>query len=83
MSSILYVFVSLNAMKLTENIRVLHKRTTLAIMPILAIEILLHENKKKSSDKMLPPVRIKSIPLINLWFQVQHSPFSANLASAR
>ena len=27
---------------------------------------------------MLPQVRIEPGPLINLWFQVQHSPFWAN-----
>ena len=27
---------------------------------------------------MLPPVGIEPEPLINLWFQVQHSPFSAS-----
>ena len=31
---------------------------------------------------MLPPVRIEPRPLINLWFQVQHSPFWANWAFA-
>ena len=30
---------------------------------------------------MLPPLRIKPSPLIDLWFQVQHFPFWANLAS--
>ena len=47
--------------------RTFHKHTTLAIIPILALisEALLHENKKKSSDKMLPPVRIEPGPLIN------------------
>ena len=39
---------------------------------MLASEALLHENKKKSSNKMLPPV---SIEPLDLWFQVQHSPF--------
>ena len=38
--------------------------------------------RKKSSDKMLPPVRIESGPLMNLWFQVQHSPFWAKWAIA-
>ena len=27
---------------------------------------------------MLPPVSIEPNPLINLWFQVQHSPFWTN-----
>ena len=36
--------------------------------------------QKKSSNKMLPPVSIEPGPLIKLWFQVQHSPFLANLA---
>ena len=49
--------------------------TKLAIMPILASEALLCENKKKSSDNMLPPVRLRPKPLMNLLFQVQHSPF--------
>ena len=31
---------------------------------------------------MLPPVNIEPRPLINLWFQVQHSPFWTNLAFA-
>ena len=29
---------------------------------------------------MLPPVSIEPRPLMNLWFQVQHSPFWANWA---
>ena len=29
---------------------------------------------------MLPPVRIETGPMINLWFQVHHSPFWANWA---
>ena len=33
-------------------------------MPILAFVFLLRENKKKSSDKMLPPVGIEPGPLI-------------------
>ena len=33
---------------------------------MLASEVLVHENKKKSSDKMLPQVRIEPGPLINL-----------------
>ena len=31
---------------------------------------------------MLPPVRIEPGPLINLWFQVWHSPFWTNWAFA-
>ena len=34
---------------------------------------------KNSSNKMLPPVTIEPF---DLWFQVQHSPFWANLACA-
>ena len=30
---------------------------------------------------MLPPVSIEPEPLMNLWFQVQHSPFWTNLTS--
>ena len=37
---------------------------------------------RKSSNKMLPPVRIEPIPLMNLWFQVQHYPFYTNLSFA-
>ena len=48
--------------------RVFHKQTTLAIMPILTSEALLHGNNK-SSDKMLLPVRIELRPLINLWWR--------------
>ena len=33
-------------------------------MPIVAFLSLLRENKKKSSDKMLPPVEIEPGPLI-------------------
>ena len=29
---------------------------------------------------MLPPVGIEPGPLMNLWFQVEHSPFYTNLA---
>ena len=32
---------------------------------------------------MMPPVRIESKPLINLWLQVQHSPLWANWAFTR
>ena len=48
-------------------------------MPILASEASLCENKN-SSNKMLPPVGIETRPLINLWFQVKHSPFWTNLS---
>ena len=48
-----------------NSIRVSHKHTTLAIMPILASKALLCENKK-FSDKMLPPVGIEPGPLMNL-----------------
>ena len=41
-----------------------HKHTTLAITLILASEALLRKNKK-SSDKMIPPVRIEPNPLTN------------------
>ena len=48
-------------------------------MPILASEALLRENKKReSSYKMLLPVKIEPRSLINLWLQVQYSPFWAN-----
>ena len=40
--------------------RVFHKYTTLAIMPILASEVLLRENKK-SGNKMLPLVGIEPL----------------------
>ena len=36
------------------------------MMPTLASEALLRENKKKSSDKMLPLVGIEPRPLMNL-----------------
>ena len=51
-------------------------------MPILISEALLRENKKKSGNKMLLPVEIEPGSLINLSFQVKHSPFWANLACA-
>ena len=38
--------------------------------------------QKKSNDKMLPPMRIEPRTLMNLWSQVQHSPFWAKWASA-
>ena len=38
--------------------------------------------QQNSSNKMLLPVGIEPRPLINLWFQVQHSPFWANLVFA-
>ena len=31
---------------------------------------------------MLPPMSIEPEPLINLWFQIQHSPFWTNLTLA-
>ena len=37
---------------------------------------------KKSSNKMLAPVSIEPRPLIDFWFQVQHSPFCTNLTFA-
>ena len=46
---------------ISEPARGFHKHTRLAIMPILASEALLRENKKKSSDKMLPPVSIEPL----------------------
>ena len=49
-----------------------HKHTSLAIMPILASETLLHENKKKQWQN------VTSSGHMNLWFQVQHYPFWAN-----
>ena len=49
-------------------------------MPILPSEALLRENQKKW--KMLPPGGIEPGPVINRWFQVQHSLFWANLACA-
>ena len=48
----------------------------------IGIRALLRENKKNSSDKMLPPVGIEPGHLINLSFQVNHSPFWANWAFA-
>ena len=36
------------------NIRVFHKYTTLAIMPILASEVLLRENKKVQKQNVTP-----------------------------
>ena len=38
--------------------------------------------QKNSSNKMLSPMSIEPGTLINLWFQVQHSPFWGNLAFA-
>ena len=61
--------------------QVFHKHTTLAIMPKWH-QRLYYVKTKKSSDKMLPPVRIDPRPLMSLWFQVQHSPFWANLTFA-
>ena len=55
-------FVSLFGKKFTNFIRVFRKLTKLAIMSILASEVLLRE--KKSSDKMSTPVRIEPGPLI-------------------
>ena len=49
------------------------------MMPMLASEALLHENKN-SSNNMLLSVIIEPGPLINLLPQVQHSPFWANWA---
>ena len=40
-----------------------NKHTNVAI---LASDALLYENKKKSSDKMLPPMKIEHGPLMNL-----------------
>ena len=39
--------------------------------------------QKQLSDKMLPPVSIEPRPLMNLWIQVQHSPFWTNLTFAK
>ena len=33
-------------------------------MPLLATESLVHENKKKTNNKMLPTVRIEPLPVI-------------------
>ena len=52
-----------------------YKHTTLAIMPILASDALLRENKKIQWQNVTPR-GIEPRPLMNLWFQVQHSPFS-------
>ena len=52
---------------------------SLAIMPILASETLLRENKN-SSNKMLPLMSIEPEPVINFWFQDKNSPFWTNLA---
>ena len=49
-----------NPLGMSADIRVFHKYTTLAIMPILASEVLLRENKK-SSNKMLPLVGIEPL----------------------
>ena len=46
-------------------------------MPILASEAFYNVKAKNFSNKMLPSV---SIELLNLWFQVQQSPFWTNLA---
>ena len=43
----------------------------MAIMPILASEVLLRENKKFQQQN----VTLVSIEPLNLWFQDQHSPF--------
>ena len=56
--------------------RVFYKHTALAIMPILASEAFLRENKK-FQYKNATPVNIE---LLDLWFQVRHSPFLTYLA---
>ena len=58
-----------------------HKYTKLAIMPTLASEAL-HVKTKYSSNKMLPPVSTEPRQIMNLWFQVQQSPFYTNWAFA-
>ena len=37
---------------------------------------------KITSNKMLPPVSIEPGPPNNLWFQIQHCPFWANMTFA-
>ena len=59
-----------------HTIEFFYKHTALAIMPILASEAFLRENKK-SQYKNATPVNIE---LLDLWFQVQHSPFLTYLA---
>ena len=54
------------------------KLPKLAIMQILESEALLHENKKIQSQNVTPV----SIEPLDLWFQVQHSPFWTYLAFA-
>ena len=51
-------------------------------MPMLPSEALLDLHEIKSVDKILPPVGIEPRPLMNLCFQVQHSPFYTNLTCA-
>ena len=50
-------------------------------MPILVSEAVLCENEN-SSNKILPLVSIEPGLLINLLFQIQHSPFWTNLSFA-
>ena len=37
---------------------------------------------KQKIPQNVPPVNIETGPLMNLWFQVHHSPFWTNLGSA-
>ena len=53
----------------------------MAIMPILAAEALLHENKKKTVKNVTPSGN-RTQASHNLWFQVQHYPFWTKLTFA-
>ena len=48
-----------------KHTRVFHKYTTLAIMSLLASDVLLRENKKKSGNKMLPLVGMEPLAQVS------------------
>ena len=61
-------------------IRVFHKIDEIGNNTNIGIRgLLVYMKTKNSSNKMLTPV---SVEPMNLWFQVQYSPFWANLACA-
>ena len=70
--------VSVSVSIVLTDIRVFHKYTTLAIMPILASEVLLRENKKSGKQNVTPGGNRTT----GLGFKVQHAPSYTNLTCA-
>ena len=64
----------------SRDIRVFYKLDEIGNNANIGIRGFTTWKQKNSSNRILPLASIEPGPLINLWFQVEHSPFWANVA---